>query len=111
MDRHSKYDGASHEGVVVLIAGDLARSIRKQFILENLVQAGWDRALAASVIEEVSRRVNAAIERSYKKKMLIGIGMAAVGAVLSLYSYLYAVGAGGGRYVITWGLVAVGLYN
>ena len=42
-------------------------------------------------------------------KLLLGIGMAAAGLVVTITSYESARSAGGGRHIVTYGLVAAGI--
>ena len=94
----------------MLIAQDLADLNSKQTIFRSMCHGGWDPYEAAALIEAVSNQVNKEIRREHRNSMISYGAIALVFVAMSIGSYLQAVDAGGGRYLIAWGAILVALF-
>lgn len=108
-DWYGGYRGMSTEEAAIQIAHDLTNLHSKQTVFRSLCRSGWDPYEAATLVEAVSSQVNKEIWKGHRNSMISYGAIALVFVSMSIASYLYAVNVGG-RYLITWGAIAVALF-
>jgi hypothetical protein len=110
MAEPGRYAGKSFEEVAQLVADDLAALLSQQYIVANLVSDGWDRKPAIEFVEGVNSGIQASMKRQQHAAVLTNVLIGLFVLCVSSASYFYAASTGGGRYLLAWEAMALGLY-
>ena len=78
-------------------------------IKKILIEKGLLPETAEKIVKEVENTVEVEMREKGKKEVMLGIGLAALGCIITYTSYSNAVDSGGGKYLVTYGLVIAGV--
>jgi|YNPBryBLVA2012_1023415.scaffolds.fasta_scaffold01162_8 predicted phage tail protein len=90
------------------VVNRLKAGATQQAVEQELVQRGYDPAIAADLVRSVGRQHAGSARRSAIGLIAGGIAIAIIGCVLTYLSYNSA--SPGGRYYVCTGLILLGIY-
>ncbi len=105
--------------MVATVTKELAAGKQPAQIIKGLEKQGWPKDAATAMVAQAQQAI-AAYQQSpegrqvmaakYKKMMLVGIGFAVVGVIITVATYS-AASRSGGTYFVWWGAVVFGIYD
>jgi hypothetical protein len=117
-DELSPEEEKAVEGLAEAVAEDLAKGIRKEKIVKNLVKQGLPESEAMQFVGSIEREIELyknspagrqEMAKKYARHMLFGFLWAAGGTIVTAATYQAA--SGGGTYVIAWGAILFGIID
>lgn len=101
-------DQQSFDKLVWRCAGDLAAGQPRQSIVAGLIDDGWSSEDAEGIATRAEQLKKAEVRGNAVRSMVIGGGLLAFGGIITTGTW--AMSRGGGIYIVTWGLIAVGAW-
>ena len=81
---------------------------RRERIAEDLIDMGFERSFFEARLNDLADGVQRDVRKEGLKQMFIGLGVAFVGILITVGTYIMASERGGG-YLVTYGIILVGL--
>jgi hypothetical protein len=112
-------DSAAHEDVdphgqraaYVYASDHVEAGVAFEEIKRRMVEDGFDSDLAESIVDKLKEDKLEKQRESANRNMIIGATVCLVGALVTIFSYLYAEALGAGKYVIAYGAIIVGFFQ